>query len=89
MKEFGGSSLIALKSNLINVRDWPSGDGFKYCCLHRDKEPRHGFLMSQGLSLDENAAIEVNLGYIFDGGTGAVIRYQTVNALIADGWKVD
>ncbi len=67
------------------VAEWPrmAGGEIPYLCLIRDAKykQRHGFLLAGNW--------DVNLGYVFDGGTGFTARYDSEAALLADGWTVD
>ena len=73
-----------MSTNILSVSEWPRfANGGRYLCLirERDGERQHGFLI-QG-------CWDVNLGYVFDGGTGQVVQYSSVEAILADGWQVD
>jgi len=64
-------------------KEWPKSDGIRYLCLTRIKNDKkeYGFLYGNSW--------EVNLGYIFDGGTGAFIPYSSKEEVEKDGWEVD
>jgi len=71
-------------SQLLSVSEWPRfADGGRYLCVirERDGERQHGFVI-QG-------CWDVNLGYVWDGGTGHFIQYGSADEMLADGWQVD
>lgn len=70
---------------LENPSQWPSmRGGPKYCCLRRGN-----FLTGESGFILSSAPLEVCLGNIFDGGTGEYITYDSIEAIVADGWQVD
>lgn len=77
---------------LLNTEEWPIVDGFcSYCCIRRYKEddifPELGFLLcSIGSPV---YSWTVNTGSIFSGGDGGIIKYDSPEAILADGWLVD
>lgn len=71
-------------SQLLPVSEWPCfRDGGHYLCVVRGhaEERQHGFVLE--------GSWDVNLGYVWDGGTGDVVSYDSAEALLADGWSVD
>jgi hypothetical protein len=69
---------------LPDFAEWPEfSDGNSYLCVVRQREGTReiGFIV-QG-------AWDVNLGYVWDGGTGEVIPYASEAAVLQDGWEVD
>lgn len=64
-------------------KEWPKSGGIRYLCLTRQKDgnKEYGFLYGDSW--------EVNIGYIFDGGTGQYISYSSKEEIERDGWKVD
>lgn len=69
---------------LLVVSEWPKfSDGGKYLCVIREKNDKrqHGFIIG--------GSWDVNLGYVWDGGTGQFIQYDSSEAVFADGWRVD
>lgn len=53
------------------------------CCLIREVngQRQYGFLFEGSWT--------VNLGYIFDGGNGGYIDYNSEEEILNDGWEVD
>lgn len=51
-----------------------------FCCLVR--KDQHGFI-------DRSRTWEVWLGYVWDGGNGKSTKYESPEAIVADGWTVD
>ncbi len=71
-------------SRLPPVTEWPkfSDASTPYLCLKRDRDEKaHGFLLA--------GSYNVNVGYVWDGGDGYEIPYDSEEALLADGWYVD
>lgn len=69
---------------LIDWGKWPVGaHGYPYCCLTRDGDNgrEHAFLLS--------GYPDLYLGNIFDGGSGEVVEYGSMQEIILDGWRVD
>ena len=65
---------------LNDKSQWPcDAEGGKYCCLKRNKD--HGFIWEGSWT--------VHLGYIFDGGSGEEVNYESSEAILKDGWIVD
>lgn len=74
------------KKFLSDTQQWPrTAEGIPYCCLKRKKKERDPY---------ENAFLiestnTVYLGPIFDGGTGEVLHYESIEELLQAGWLVD
>lgn len=71
-------------SHLLSVSEWPRfSDGGRYLCVIRklDGERRHGFVIE--------GCWDVNLGYVWEGGTGQFVQYSSADEMLADGWQVD
>jgi hypothetical protein len=69
---------------ILNVQEWPkTSDGVGYLCLIRNlKDGReHGFMIE--------GSWDINIGYIWDGGTGDYIPYKTPEEALSAGWVVD
>lgn len=74
-------------SFLKDPASWADMDYGKYCCLKRKDE--HAFILTGDNPGGMNGEVLISLGYIFDGGTGEVVKYDSVDALVADGWRVN
>lgn len=63
----------------LKDRSW-SGD---FCCLKREVDGgrQFGFINKYSLM--------VNTGYIWDGGDGGQIKYNSYEEIVEDGWLVD
>ena len=73
-----------MDSFLLNTADWPKfADGGRYCVVRREVagKPEHGFITPDCWS--------VNLGYVWDGGNGRTVSYDSAEEMLADGWQVD
>lgn len=72
-------------TRLPSIAEWPKfQDGIPYLCLKRDSDndrPVHGFLIA--------GSYNVNVGYVWDGGDGYSIPYDSEVALLNDDWYVD
>lgn len=67
---------------------WPQSEMGPYCCLKKGFGEYAFILMAdnpRGLS----GPINVSLGSIFDGGTGQVVEYPSLDAILEAGWIVD
>jgi hypothetical protein len=70
---------------MLKPQKWPKMDeNLPYLCVVRGEDfdsREHGFILA--------GSWEVNLGYVFDGGTGQFIDYKTPQDVLNDGWSVD
>lgn len=69
---------------LTNISEWPCLlDGGRYICVIRkiDGVHEYGFILS--------GSWDVNLGYIWEGGTGHFAKYNSAEEVLADGWEID
>jgi hypothetical protein len=66
---------------ISNKAAWPNG----VCCLLKETSSgrEFGFLQASDIQLT------VNLGMIWEGGTGETKTYNSVEELLSDGWLVD
>jgi hypothetical protein len=74
------------KEFLSNSAEWPKmrNSMIGYCCLRKGIYPNneHAFVLS-------SEPLELNFGYIQEGGNGDFRNYESIDAILADGWTVD
>lgn len=66
------------------IKEWPVfSDGTPYICVIRTVNGcrEHGFIIS--------GSWEVNLGYVWDGGSGEYLTYSSPESVLTDGWTID
>lgn len=74
---------------LEDTAAWPKmSDGFmRYCCLKNGRE--HAFILSGDNPQGMQGEIIVSEGDVFSGGTGRTFRFESLDALLEEGWLVD
>jgi len=74
---------------LLNPSGWSSmsDDCGRYCCLKRDDD--HAFILTVDNPQGMTGEVLVALGYVFNGGTGEVVSFESVDDVLSQGWVVD
>lgn len=75
-----------MNTQLPQKDEWPKTvDGVCYLVLARNQSNpslrQHGFLLGEGW--------DVHIGYIWEGGDGYCINYESEEEILNDGWEVD
>lgn len=82
------------KKFLADTSQWPDSEMGPYCCLNKKlpelgNHTEHAFILLRNNPEGTGGKIWVSLGNIFEGGTGDLVTFDSIDQILECGWQVD